>query len=169
MNTPCHLHHLIPTVNPSFPLPSPEDAPQPTGRPGSASCGVTAPPCVPGCTRHCVHLPKVTCLFPPVLWSSFYKAPLACQVNSSGGSSFWCQIPRVGSLLWGLKLSFLFENFCDVIISPSLWVTHLKRYGIWLYHDFTPPTVSLWFLLYVFRCRIFWDSFQSFYWWLFSS
>ena len=119
MNIPCYLHHLVPTVSHSFPLPSPGDAPRPAGRSGSASYGVTALPCVPGCMRHCVHLPEVTCLFPLVLWSSYYKVPLACQVNSSGGSSFWCQTSRVGSLLWGLKLSFLFENFCDVIISPQ--------------------------------------------------
>ena len=122
MNTPCCLHHwhAYSHSEPQFPPPSPGDAPRPVGRSGSASYGVTALPCVPGGMRHCVHLPKVTCLFPPVLRSSYYKALLACQVNSSGGSSFWCQTPRLGSLLWGLKFSFLFENFCDVIIFPPV-------------------------------------------------
>ena len=78
------------------------------------------------------------------------------------GSSSQCQTPRLGNLVWGSELSFLWENFCGIIILQ--FVGHPPRlYGIWLYCECTPPTISLWLLLYVFECRMFsFGSFQSF-------
>ena len=67
-----------------------------TGKPGSVSCGVTAP-------------------FSWVLvWTSF-----CCALQESvslGGSESFCVIPRLGNLLWALELLQQCENFFDMIV-----------------------------------------------------
>ena len=84
------------------------------------------------------------------------SAPFSC----SPGSSSQSQTSRLGSLTWGLELLLLWENFYHISILQ--FVGHPPgRYGIWLYLECTPSTVS-WFP-YIFGCRIFWGgSFQSF-------
>ena len=90
--------------------------------------------------------PRVEFLFPPVLWNSFDQTLLAFKARCSGGSSFQCQTPRLGSLTWGSELSLLWENLCDIIIFPFVGRPP-GGYGIWFYHDCTPPTTLLWLLL----------------------
>ena len=103
--------------------------------------------------------PRVEFLFPPVLWNSCNQTPLAFKARFSGVSSSRCQTLRLGSLTWGLELSLLWENFCDIIIfqfvgrPPSM-------YEIWSYHSCTPPTVSLWLLLCLWMSGIFFGRFQ---------
>ena len=73
-----------------------------TGRYGSVSCGVTAPlPWVLVCTRSCLCLQKS--LFPPVLWKSCNEIPVIYKVRFLGDSQSPCQIPSLGSLMWGLE------------------------------------------------------------------
>ena len=60
-------------------------------------------------------------LFPPVPWSLCDQALLAFKAKCSGGSSFWCQTPQLGSLPWSSELSVLREILCDLL---SLWVAH---------------------------------------------
>ena len=67
-----------------------------TGKPGSVSCGVTAP-------------------FSWVLvWTSFCCA-LQESVSLGGSESFYV-IPRLGNLLWALELLQQCENFFDMIV-----------------------------------------------------
>ena len=61
----------------------------------------------------------VQCLFSPVLWSSGPQAPLALKAKCSGqGRGFLLLMPGLSlkSLPWGLELSILLENFCNIII-----------------------------------------------------
>ena len=81
-----------------------------TGRFGSVSCGVTAPlPWVLVCTRSCLCLQKS--LFPPVLWKSCNEIPVICKVRFLGESQSPCQIPSLGSLMWGLEPLQQGKNF----------------------------------------------------------
>ena len=74
-----------------------------TGKPGSVSCGITAPfSWVLVCTRVCLCLLRV-CF--PVLWKFYNQIPLASKVKFSGSAQSLCQIPRLGNLLWVLELS----------------------------------------------------------------
>ena len=103
--------------------------------------------------RICVHPPTMKSLLPPVLWGSWNQTPLAFKATCSGGSYSQCWTHRLGCLTWGSELSQLWENFCNIIILQ--FVAHPPEwYGIWLYHLCAPPTISLWFLLYVFGCSI---------------
>ena len=96
--------------------PSTGDLPRPAGNSGPGSCGVSAFALGPG-----VRPPRVKSLFPPILWSSCSRAPLAFKVNCCGYSSSWCWTPRhsvelraltpVGKLLW--------YNYSPVCGSPT--------------------------------------------------
>ena len=95
------------------------------------------------CTHTRVCPPGVELLFPPVLWHSCTQAPLDYKAKCSGGSSSWCQTPRLGSLMWD---SVLRENFCDIIVLQ--FVGHPPGgYGIWLYWVCALPTISLGFFM----------------------
>ena len=118
-------------------------------RSGSASCRVTYPfPWVLVHTRFCLCPLRAESLFPPVLCKSCNQVLLAFKVKSPGDSQ---------SLCFGITvLQF-------VGCPPS-------SYGIWFYHDCTPPIISLPFLL----CPWTWDMFfccvpVPFCHWLFSS
>ena len=83
-------------------------------------------------------------LFLPVLWSSWSQALLAFNVKSSVGSSSWCPIPWLGSLMWGSELSFtLWYNYFIVCGSPTWQVWDLIT--SWKHH----PTISLLLLLWM--------------------
>ena len=124
--------------------------------------------CVPVCMRPCVFPPRVKFSFPPSPMELLNRSLVGLQSQMLGGFFLWCQIPGLRSLMWGLKLSLLWENFCNIIILQFVDCP-TTGYGIWLHHKCAPLTLLLWFLLYVLRCRI---SFQAgsslFYRWLFS-
>ena len=52
----------------------------------------------------------------PVLWKFCNQIPLALKVKFPGASQSFCQIPRLGNLLWILELSQHCENFFSIII-----------------------------------------------------
>ena len=60
---------------------------------------------------------RLVSLFPPVLWQSYNRIPLAFKVRFPGDSQSLCGISRVQNLYNGGKISF-------VLLSFSLWVTH---------------------------------------------
>ena len=118
------------------------------------SCGVTAPLFwVLVCEKFCLCPPWLESLFPPVLWKSYNKITLVLKARFPGDSQSLCHIPRLLSLTWCSKPSQQCKNF-DLTILQSMG--HLpSEYGIWFYHDFTPPTVSLWVLLCLWMWGIF--------------
>ena len=70
-------------------------------------------------------------LFPPVPWKSCHQTLLAFKVRFPGDSQSLCQIPRLGSLTWGLEPS-QWENLFGVIVLQP--VGHpLGDYGIWFF------------------------------------
>ena len=128
------------------------------------SCGLTGPfPWVLVHTRFC-WCPQEWTLFPTVLWESFNEIPLAFRCP--GDSQSLCQIPRLGSMMWGLEPSQQCENFFGIIVIQ--WVgCPPHRFGIWFCHDCVPPTILLlcpW-ILGIF----FWWVLVSSGWWLFNS
>ena len=124
---------------------SPGDPPRPTGRCGPSSYGVTALPWVPVHMKTCVRSPRVEYLFSPVLWSSSTQAPLAFKTNALGAPPN-ARPPRLGSLIWGSELSFLWEILCNMITFQFVGCPP-GRCGIGLDHDSTPPITLLWLLL----------------------
>ena len=64
-----------------------------------------------------------------VLWKSYNQIPLVFKVRFPGDSQTLCQIPRLGSLMWGSQLSKQWENFIGIIVLQ--FVSHLPgRYGV---------------------------------------
>ena len=105
-------------------------------------------------TLLCVCPPRVESLFPPVLPKSCPQIPLAFEVWFSRNSYFHCQIPRLGGLTCGSEPSLQWVDFCG--ISVLQFLSHPpSSYGIWLYCDSAPPTISLWLLL----CLCMWGTF----------
>ena len=94
------------------------------------SCGVTAPFLwVLVCANFCLCPPRLESLFPQVLWKSYNQIPLAFKVRFPGDSQSLCQIPRLGSLMWGSEPSQQWENFFGIIVLQ--FVGHPpSRYGI---------------------------------------
>ena len=83
-----------------------------TPKSGSVSCGITAPfSLVLVCIRFCWCPRRVSVFL--VLWN-FYN--LTFKVKYPGDSQSLCQIPRLGSLLWGPELSHQCENFFGIIV-----------------------------------------------------
>ena len=81
------------------------DAPTVPGSFGSVSCGLTVPFLYAFmCTRFCLCPPRLESLFPLVLWKSYNQILLAFQFRFPGDSQFLCQIPRLGSLMWGQNI-----------------------------------------------------------------
>ena len=128
------------------------------------SCGLTGPfPWVLVHTRFC-WCPQEWTLFPTVLWESFNEIPLAFRCP--GDSQSLCQIPRLGSMMWGLEPSQQCENFFGIIVIQWLGCPP-HRFGIWFCRDCVPPTLLLlcpW-ILGIF----FWWVLVSSGWWLFNS
>ena len=111
------------------------------------------------CTLLCVCPPRVESLFSPVLSKSCNQIPLAFKDWISGNFSSSCQTPRLGSLMWGSGPSLQWVNFCGIIVLQ--FVSHPPSgYGIWLYCDCAPPTVSLRLLLCLWIWSIFFGEFQ---------
>ena len=95
-----------------------------------------------------------------------------CFLQPSGAPALkccmQCQTPSLGSLTWDSELSLPWEDFC----SSSQAAGHPPSgYGVWLCRGCAPPTLLLWFFLYVFECRISFlvGSSVFFHQWLFSS
>ena len=59
----------------------------------------------------------------PVLYKFCNQIPLASKVKFSGSSQSFCQIPRLGNLLWVLELSSQCKNFFSIIV--LLFLDHL--------------------------------------------
>ena len=111
------------------------------------------------CTLLCVCPPRVESLFCPVLSKSCNQIPLAFKVWFSRNSSSRCRTPRLGSLMWGSEPSLQWVDFCG--ISVLQFVSHQpSSYGIWIYCDCAPPTISLWLLLCLWMWGIFFGEFQ---------
>ena len=124
---------------------STEDPPTVPGSFGSVSCGITVPFLyVFMCTRFCLCPPWLKSLFPLVLWKSYNQILLAFKVRLLGDSL--CQIPRLGSLIWGSELSQQWENFSSIIAFQFMDNT-LGGYEIWFYHGCSPLTILLQLLL----------------------
>ena len=68
-------------------------------------------------------------LFHPILWKFYNQIPLTFKVRFLRDSESLCQIPRSGSLIWGLEPSQKCENFSGIIIlhygSSTRWVWDL--------------------------------------------
>lgn len=80
------------------------------------------------------------------------QTPLVFKVVFSEGSFSCHQTSRLGSLIRGSELSFLWEILGGIIIFQ--FVGHPPgMYEIWFYHGLPPPSISLW-LLFVFGCRV---------------
>ena len=111
------------------------------------------------CTLLCVCPPRVESLFPPVLLKSCDQIPLAFKVWFSRNSFSRCRTPRLGSLTWGSEPLLQWVDFCG--ISVLQFLSHPpSSYGIWIYYDCAPPTVSLWLLLCLWMWGIFFGEFQ---------
>ena len=83
----------------------------------------------------------------------------------SGGSSSYARPPSLGSLTWAQNSHTCMRSSAINLFS-SLWVTHL---GTWELVTLWVQPSSLWFLLYVFGCRISLLVGSSlFYWWRFN-
>ena len=97
-----------------------------SARSASVSPGVTAP--FPWFTQGFV-CSIVESLFPLGLWKFCNQIPLSFKVRFPGDSqSLPCQIPHLGSLLWGLEPLQQYENFFGIIVLQ--FVGHLPgRYG----------------------------------------
>ena len=110
-------------------------------------------------TLLCECPPRVEFLFPPVLLKSCNQIPLAFKVWFSRNSSSCCWTPRLGSLTWDSEPSLQWVGFCD--ISVLQFVSYPpSSYGIWFYCDCAPTAVSLWLLLCLWLCGIFFGELQ---------
>ena len=97
------------------------DPPTPAGGSGSGSCGVTAPFLwVLVHTIFCLCPPRLESLIPPVLWKSYNQIPLALKARFPGDSQSQCQIPRLGSLMWGSEPSQQWE-YCSPVCGSPTW------------------------------------------------
>ena len=120
------------------------DAPALAGIFGSVSCGVTAPFLwVLVCRRPCWCAPRLESLFPPVLWKSYNQIPLALKARFPGDSQSQCQIPRLGSLMWGSEPSQQWEYCSPVCGSPTWQVWDLSLSWLCPSYHFTAASLSL--------------------------
>ena len=150
----CQCHCLCGGPLPS--LTSTGDPPTLVGSFGSVSCGVTTPFLwVLAYTRFRLCTPRLGSLLPRVLWKSYNQILLTFKVRVRGDFQALCQIPRLGSLMWGSEPSQQWENFFGIIVlqfvghPPSGW-------GVWFYCDGALPTILLKLLL----CLWMWDIFS---------
>ena len=155
LNSTQNFHHQCPRFQgePQPHLTSSQTPPRPVGSFGLGSCEDTAFDLGSGtCETLCVSSKSEVSVFPSPV-SSCNQALLAFKTKCFGSSSPWCQILRLGSLMWGSELSCLWENFCSIIILQFVDGPPVGC-GIWLYCECTPPTVLPWFLLYILGYRI---------------
>ena len=97
-----------------------------------------------------------------IVWEFYNQMLLARKVRFPGDSQSLCRIPRLGSLTWGSQSSQHCENFFGITVLQSVGHPPIGRYGIWVYRDCAPPTISLWLLL----CLWTWGIF---FWWVLAS
>ena len=109
------------------------------GRPGPCFYGVTALPWVPVHVKPLGHPPVVESLSHPVLWSAYTQAHWPSKPNVLEAPP-----PNATSPGWGARLgaqnSHSWENLCNIIIFQYVG----SRYGIWSYHEKTPPWWLIW-------------------------
>ena len=154
MNTPRYLCHQCqcpqgePQPPPPPPPSSPGDPPRPAGRSGRGSYEVTAFALGP---IACKTLYAPSKSGAPVIKPHWPSKPNALRAPPPD-----VRPPRLGSPIWGSERSLPWENFCNITILQFVGYP-AGEYGIWLYRQCAPPTISLWFLLYVFGYRLsFW-------------
>ena len=112
---------LHPHREPQLPPTSAVNLPILAGRSGPVSYRVTAFfSSVLMHTGLCVCPPRVEFLFSPVLWKSYNQITLAFRARFSRDSSFHCQTPRLGILMWGSELSLKWETLCGIIVFQSV-------------------------------------------------
>ena len=111
--THCHTQCPRPYSGPLSTHASPRDSWTLTDTSGSVSCGVTALSPGSWCTRFCLCPPRV-CF--PLLGKFCNQTPLASKVKFCGSSRSFCQIPRLGNLLWVLEISQQCENSSGIIV-----------------------------------------------------
>ena len=58
-----------------------------------------------------------------------HQTLLAFKVRFPGDSQSLCQIPKLGSLMWGLEPSQQCENFFGIIVIQCVWVAHPTGLG----------------------------------------
>lgn len=95
-------------------------------------------PWVPDCVRFCVHPLRVGYYYPEPSRSHKRKTPLVFKAKHSGGLSFQCRNPRLGSPMRGSDPLLLRKNpsICDYPPVCGLpWGC-----GSWLYFMSTPST-----------------------------
>ena len=115
-----------------------------TGWSDSVSSCVTVPfPWVLVHTGFCLCPPRVKFLFPPVLCKSCNQIPLVFKVRFPDDSQSVCQIPRLGSLIWGIGPSQQWENFLDIIVL-EIAGDPLGKHRVWFYCVCIPSTIWLW-------------------------
>ena len=70
------------------------------------SCGFTAPfVWVLVHAKFCLCSLRLESLFAPVVWKSYNQIPLVFKVRFPRNSQSFCQIPRLGSLMWSSEPS----------------------------------------------------------------
>ena len=83
------------------------------------------------CTRSCFCLQES--LLPPVLWKSCNEIPVTFKVRFLGESESPCQIPSLGSLLWGLEPHCNSERTslcnCSSACGPPTWRIYGRTNG----------------------------------------
>ena len=165
----CCCQHPVPVVSPCLPVPPQETLPH------QLAVSVQSPVwfgsvffCMLLCTGFCLCPPRLESLLSPVLWKSYNQTCWPSSSDSLGiPSSFigsqavkpdvgFRTFTTVGELLW---------YYCSPVCgSPTQQIRYL------IFHDCTPPTVSLQLLLCLWMwCIFFWwvPAFSC--WWLFNS
>ena len=140
----CQCH--CPCGEPLPTLTSTGDPPTLVGSFGSVSCEVTTPFLwVLAYTRFHLCTPRLESLLPRVLWKSYNQILLTFKVRVHGDFQALCQIPRLGSLMWGSEPSQLLWYYCSPVCGPpTQWVRGLIL--LWLcpsYHLAAASSLSL--------------------------
>ena len=124
-----YRQHLCPQGESQFPLASLGGSLKSSGSdPGSFQITAFALG-LRSCEILCVPFESGSLLFPTTLWLSWKQAPLAFKTRCSGGLSYQCRSPGLGSPIRGSDRSLLGENICNcdylpICVSPNLvvWV-----------------------------------------------
>ena len=96
------------------PMSPPETPKHSQASPAHVSCGATAPfSWVLVHTRFFLCPPRVSVLL--VLWNLYNQNLLTFKIKYPGDSQCVCQIPRLGSLMWGLEPWHQCENFFGTV------------------------------------------------------
>lgn len=84
------------------------------------------------------------------------SSPMSLQSQMLWGFLLLRPDPRLGILMRGSEFSLPWENLCNTIVFECV-VHSPGEYGIWLYRERTPPTVSLWLLFHLWA----WGTFSG--------